>query len=230
MVRLSATRTQNGMLHGIVRSGIAVTAICLLLAGCGSEEDAASDTETQIIHSFDAEALNRSRSEKDRFLRESTDSPIPSEERAAFTGLRYYPPDSTSAVAASFKAFENPEQVSMMMTGGDPVAMLRAGEFSFDIDGEAVRLIAYENSADPGRLFIPFRDATNGVTTYWGGRYLEVRRRSGSEYVLDFNHAYNPYCAYNHAYSCPVVPLENILAVEIRAGEQFEGEDIDISK
>ena len=67
-------------------------------------------------------------------------------------------------------------------------------------------------------MFLPFLDATNGVETYGGGRYLDMKVPKSNEVIIDFNKAYNPYCVYNHEYSCPIVPLENELDVEINAG------------
>ena len=86
----------------------------------------------------------------------------------------------------------------------------------FDVAGERVALIAYEQGDE---LFIPFRDATSGKETYGAGRYVEAEPLGGGRFTLDFNRAYNPYCAYNDAWRCPLPPSENWLAVAIRAGE-----------
>lgn len=195
--------------------------VCALLAtvALGCEEG-----ERRVTGAYEVKALQQFRSEKNDFLRRADDSPIPVGERASFPGLRYFPPDSAFVVPADYTPFADPESVSMMMTSGDPVTMLRAGRFSFTIEGEDVALTAYKNPKDPERLFLPFRDATNDSLTYWAGRYLDVPQKNGGEYLLDFNYAYSPYCAYNHAYACPVVPLDNILAVAIRAGEQVSVE------
>jgi uncharacterized protein (DUF1684 family) len=83
---------------------------------------------------------------------------------------------------------------------------------------------AYKSSAEKGQLFIPFRDATSGRETYGAGRYLDLdpawNRTAGGKWILDFNRAYNPWCAYTEAYTCPVVPKENWLSVPVRAGEK----------
>lgn len=200
------------------RSKARMLALCLLsgtvAVGCGEKEREASMP-------YDLESLERFRSEKDQYLRGADDSPIPLSERPAFPGLSYFPPDTTFAVAAEFESFADPEPVTMMMTSGDPVTMERAGTFSFRIGGRSAELTAYRNPEHPERYFLPFRDATNGKETYWAGRYLDVARKEGKTYLLDFNYAYNPYCAYNHAYACPVVPMENILTAAIPAGERF---------
>jgi uncharacterized protein (DUF1684 family) len=94
------------------------------------------------------------------------------------------------------------------------------------IDGDTLQLTIYQNidlmnqQGYEDYLFIPFNDLTNGMETYGGGRYLDVQQGEGDTLTLDFNKAYNPYCAYNPKYSCPIPPDENKLDVEIRAGEK----------
>jgi len=104
--------------------------------------------------------------------------------------------------------------------------MVRIGFFEFEIDGTKLRLAAYKSVPPPGHrhedhsLFVPFLDATSGKETYGAARYLDLEDRRTDDYVLDFNPAYNPYCAYSDAYICPFPPQENWLAVPIRAGEK----------
>lgn len=91
------------------------------------------------------------------------------------------------------------------------------------MDGEAVSLTAYKSDMDEERLWVPFRDETNGAETYGAGRYLDLDaddRTDDSNWILDFNRAYSPFCAYNNAYECPLVPMENGLNVRIEAGEK----------
>jgi uncharacterized protein (DUF1684 family) len=101
---------------------------------------------------------------------------------------------------------------------------LRYGYFEFDAGGKMCRVQVYrtiENIQAGGReLFIPFRDATSGQETYGAGRYLDLRENTTGAYELDFNKAYNPYCAYTETYSCPVPPAENTLPIPIPAGEK----------
>lgn len=105
--------------------------------------------------------------------------------------------------------------------------MLRYGQFHFTVDGKECVLTAYQSADHPEHLFLPFKDATNGTETYGAGRYIDVSAQPDASvhYVIDFNLAYNPYCAYNPAYSCPVVPRENFLTVPIRAGERVSEAD-----
>jgi uncharacterized protein (DUF1684 family) len=92
---------------------------------------------------------------------------------------------------------------------------------SFEVRGEAVSLALYD-SGHPG-YFLPFRDATSGKASYGAGRYLDIEPNSDGTVTIDFNLAYNPFCAYNDAYSCPLPPTENWLQVPIEAGEKDFG-------
>ena len=98
------------------------------------------------------------------------------------------------------------------------------GELHFSIDGKEFKLNVYQNvdlNKKPGYddyLFLPFSDLTCGKESYIGGRYVDMRIQKGTLWTIDFNKAYNPYCAYNYEYSCPIVPLENDLDIEILAG------------
>jgi len=167
------------------------------------------------------------RREKDRFFRESPQSPIPEAERGTFQGLRYYPPDLTFRVAATLAPYDNPQVVTLGSTQGDLREHLRFGELRFTIIGEEHRLTAYKDAGEPhaSALFIPFRDATSGGETYGAGRYVEATDDAAAasagprQVVVDFNLAYNPWCAYSLAYSCTLPPADNTLAVAILAGE-----------
>lgn len=105
---------------------------------------------------------------------------------------------------------------------GTRQAYLRYGTFSFELKGKKLRLFVYKSAEDPytRSLFVPFSDATSGHETYGAGRYLDLEEHGGDVYELDFNGSYNPFCAYNDGYICPVPPSENKLPVEILAGEK----------
>jgi hypothetical protein len=166
------------------------------------------------------------RREKEFFFKEDPDSPIPRELRNHFTGLAYFPPDPKYRVRARLVRDPNPQKVVLATSKGVPREMIGAGFFEFEIDGTKQRLAAYKAVPPPGHhhedrtLFVPFRDATSGKETYGASRYLDVEEQSSDEYVLDFNLAYNPYCAYSDDYVCPFPPRENWLSVPIRAGEE----------
>ena len=101
-------------------------------------------------------------------------------------------------------------------------AYLRDGAFAFRIQGRSLKLVVYKSAEDPyaRSLFIPFSDETSRHDTYSAGRYLDLEEQGGDDYELDFNMAYNPYCAYSEGYTCPIPPAENKLPVKILAGEK----------
>lgn len=183
------------------------------------------------------QAVNESRRRKDGFFGSSPQSPIPFDERRrGFGSLRYYPPNPTYRVEAEVLPFQRQEIVQLGTTTGEIRPQVRYAELRFRINGRPLRLTGFldpdyqehHHGHDHGiELFIPFRDASSGIETYGAGRYLEaqvVRAPDGSEVAtLDFNMAYNPYCAYNPDYSCPLPPAENTLPEPIPAGERTYG-------
>jgi uncharacterized protein len=166
------------------------------------------------------------RQEKDYWFRSDPDSPLPQAIRGAFRGLEYFPPDSKFRVRTKLVRLPKPEPLTLATSKGVPRPMVRYGYFEFEIDGVKLRLYAYKSAPQPGHhhedtsLFVPFRDATSGKETYGAARYLDIEEQAGDEHVLDFNLAYNPYCAYSDDYVCPFPPRENWLTVPVRAGEK----------
>ena len=199
----------------------------MVALGCGEEtpEKGKDDKELSVLkpeRKYDPDAIHISRDLKNEHFRSPT-SPLPESEAADFTGLNYFIPSPKYHVQADFVEFENPDTVEILTTKiYDIKQMIRAGKFKFAINGEDCALTAYLSSAPEmqDEYFVPFKDSTSGVTTYGGGRYLDIRVRDTNDYIVDFNYAYNPYCAYNKKYSCPLVPDENILPVAIQAGEK----------
>ena len=168
------------------------------------------------------EALRR---EKDHFFHEDPDSPIPWELREKFQGLAHFPPNQRYRLKVKLHRYPKPEPVVFATSKGVPRDMLKVGYFEFTIDGQTRRLQAYKSVPMAGEredesLFVPFRDSTGGKESYPAGRYLDLPVTKNDEYVLDFNLAYNPYCAYNDAYICPLPPRENWLDIRIEAGEK----------
>ncbi|MCD6176553.1 MAG: DUF1684 domain-containing protein, partial [Candidatus Cloacimonetes bacterium] len=107
--------------------------------------------------------------------------------------------------------------------GGNMRDFLKWGKFTFEINNQYYILNAYKSDETETRLFIPFKDATSGKETYGAGRYIDLeeeRDKIGNKWILDFNFATNPWCAYSNNYVCPLIPFENILKVEIKAGEK----------
>lgn len=170
---------------------------------------------------FEQEVISL-REDKDSFLRNDVDSPIPPSERLNFKGLNYFPPDHGYRVTSNLERFDAPKPIVISTSTGTRQAYLRYGAFTFEIKGISLKLFVYKSAEDPysRSLFIPFSDATSGSETYAAGRYLDLEEQGGDDYELDFNMAYNPYCAYSEEYTCPIPPMENRLPVKILAGEK----------
>lgn len=165
--------------------------------------------------------LEKMRREKDAFFASDADSPITAEERPHFKGFKYFPPDPKYLFMIRLHRNENPELVMMATSKGTEQRFNKVGYFEFELAGKRVQLKAYTSAErDDKDLFIPFRDGTSGKESYGAGRYLDLPLSRSDEYTVDFNYAYNPYCAYNDGYVCPFPPKENWLSVEIRAGEK----------
>jgi len=160
--------------------------------------------------------LERGRKAKDEAFRSDPGSPIPPWERAAFRGLSYYPPDERYRFEVALVK-EKPAALDIQRSGGDVVRYMRLGHFALRLPDGDVKLALYESE---GHAFVPFRDATSGKETYGAGRYLDPPQVAPGRYLVDFNAAYNPFCAYNEAYSCPFPPPENWLRLPVRAGEK----------
>lgn len=169
-------------------------------------------------------ALSEFREAKDTFFRGSPDSPLLPDQQREFTGLRYYPEDPNLRLLLEPQVFDSPEIVEMQTSTGDQSRYLRWGRVAFAVEGKEAQLVVFRDPGD-GRFFLPFQDAGRGIETYGAGRYVEPELLPDGRLLLDFNDAYNPYCAYNDAWSCPLPPPENRLNVHIRAGEmQFHEE------
>ena len=166
---------------------------------------------------MDAEQVRRFREEKDAFFKSHPQSPLTPEQRAAFKSLTYYEPNPELELTVRVEPFEEQDVIHIQTTTGEQQAYKRYGRFTFEVEGEAVELTIY---AGAHGFFLPFADANAGKETYGAGRYLEPGALTGDDFLIDFNQAYNPFCAYNEAYSCPITPAENRVGVAIRAGEK----------
>jgi hypothetical protein len=172
--------------------------------------------------------LIKERVEKDLKLVDSTTSRFNAEERAMFTekGLQYFEPDILYRVVAEFVT-DTSAPVFQMPTTTERKPNYRVyGYLHFIVKDTLCKLTAYQNMdfknspAYDSTLFVPFMDNTNGLYTYGGGRYLDIDIPIADTCILDFNLAYNPYCAYTARWSCPLVPFENDMDVSIMAGEK----------
>jgi len=160
--------------------------------------------------------LDDFRKAKDDFFRSDPQSPLTREQRSTFKGLRYFPEDPALDLKVNLEAFPDRKRVNIMTNTGDAQSYIRLGRFDFTIGGETASLTVYANEHG---YFLPFADSQAGKETYGAGRYLEPEELPDRRLKVDFNLAYNPYCAYNENWSCPITPPENRVMVPIRAGE-----------
>lgn len=163
------------------------------------------------------------RAEKDRYMRESPESPVPPAQRATFAPLPYYDIDPGYRVPAALTVSPGEAVLELPTSTGQRRRMRRIGSLDFTLKGQQLSLSAFvdADTNDVSRLFVPFGDLTNGTETYAGGRYLDLERTATGIYDLDFNRAYHPFCVFNAEYDCPYPPRENRLPVLIRAGERL---------
>lgn len=170
-----------------------------------------------------AQQVEKIREEKDRFMRTAPDSPFASN-RSSYKGLSYFPPDITYKVRAKLIPVENKKAVSLPTSDGKSKRYLEYAFAEFKLEENTHRLLILEvidMGPTRGTLFLAFGDETSARETYGAGRYLDVKKPRGQNTItLDFNEAYNPYCAYNDSYSCPLPPQENLLSIAIHAGEK----------
>ena len=170
-------------------------------------------------------AVEHQREQKEQYFREHPRSPIPPDQRGEeFPGLEYFPIDETYRFVLPLHEHDEKEEITVETTADGEQHYVRWGEFELTLDGEEYTIQAYRPASGEDRFWVPFRDETNDEETYGAGRYLDLdpdeHRTEDGEWVLDFNLAYNPTCAYNAAYECPLIPMENWLDVRIEAGEK----------
>ena len=169
--------------------------------------------------------LNDFRAEVDDFFQFHPQSPLDDAQRDAFQGIQYFETNDDLVLEVEPEYFPGDEPLTEMTTNtGEKQLYKRWARFTFQVGGEEAALTVY---SDPHGhdLFMPFRDATSGPESYGAGRYMDnhrpgLRQLPGGKLEVDFNYAYNPYCAYSESYSCPLPPRENWLSVPIRAGEK----------
>jgi hypothetical protein len=169
--------------------------------------------------------LENFRREIDHFMGDHPQSPLEHDARHDFKGLNYYDPNPDLIIEVEVERFEADEPIVVMQTStGDTQQYRRWGQFTFEVDGQEATLVIFSDAMGHD-FFMPFKDATNGSETYGAGRYLDnqrpgMERLGPNRFEIDFNYAYNPYCAYSEYYSCPLPPRDNWLKVPIRAGEK----------
>mgnify|MGYP006291317161 CR=1 FL=1 len=175
------------------------------------------ETEEEYI-----ERILEERQRTEGFMRSNRESPF-APDSIAFKGLDYYTPNPDYKVRARLTPIQSQKLLQMPTSTGEEKKFIRYAYADFELNGQPQRLLLLQPFDSQTMLFLPFTDATSGEETYGGGRYLDIEMppRTGSKTIeLDFNKAYNPYCAYNASFSCPLPPKENMLDVAITAGEK----------
>ncbi|MCP3982532.1 MAG: DUF1684 domain-containing protein [bacterium] len=167
-------------------------------------------------------SLERDRASKNDWFRDDPTSPLAEEDRAGFAGLDHWEPDERFHFGGHVSLYAQPERFTIVTTSGQSRECDKVGWVDFTVDGSAQRLQVYHLVDGAGGFFLPFMDATTGTETYPAGRYVDLVGAQGGPYVLDFNSAYNPSCAYGDVdrFACPRTPPENRLSVRIAAGER----------
>jgi uncharacterized protein (DUF1684 family) len=178
------------------------------------------------------ESMEILRAQKDEYFRRGTETPLPADRVAGFEGLEYWDPDPAFYFVGHMQVYTRPEKFDIGTTAGGQRPCERYGQLTFPIGGEMRTLQVYRMLDDPPgedeSFLLPFRDETSGKETYPSGRYVNLDGPPGGPYVLDFNVAYNPSCAYGDVqrFACPVTPSENRLSIRIEAGERgYQSDD-----
>jgi uncharacterized protein (DUF1684 family) len=204
-----------------------IAGCALALAGCSSGPSA-PDSASYV------DELSSARAFKDQQFRDGPDctpqtepecSPVPADKRIGTVPLRYFPVDPAYNIPAALKLAESRPTFEMPTSTGTLRRMQLVGTLEFTLQGQGHSLGAFvpDGTQQITDLFVPFADMTTGSETYAAGRYLDLHPTATGYYTIDFNRAYNPYCAYNASYECPFPPSSNRLKVAIRAGEKAPG-------
>lgn len=204
------------MLCIFVKKYFKVYQIVLLLFCCSSIVFGQQTAMVDRVHQFQ-EKLNQ------KFATAET-SPLTKEDRQAFKGVNFFNIDATYNVIAKFVRTPYETPFIMETTTNRAPVYVKYGEAHFTLHQQNYVLNIYQSQAlqaDPEHqnyLFLPFTDSSNGDTSYEGGRFIDLTIPKGHTITIDFNMAYNPYCAYNARYSCPKPPKRNHLNIAILAG------------
>ncbi len=173
---------------------------------------------------FSLSAVEKFQNELNAEYADAKTSPLLPDDLKVFKSLDFYPANEKFYVVAQFIRTANEQPFEMKTSTDRKPVYVKYGEAHFNIDGQFFKLNIYRNIELSKKeqykdyLFLPFSDLTCGSESYIGGKYIDLKIPQGDTIVIDFNRSYNPYCAYSPKYSCPKVPLENDLKIEIRAG------------
>lgn len=179
-----------------------------------------SSTEEDQV-SFER-SIEKYRRELNMFMAKDEDSPLTEEQKENFKGLNFYPPSLDFKVRARLYVEENPEIIELPLTNGEQESYFKFAKAVFRLSGEKQEMILLKpvGYEDPNYILFAFYDETSADETYGGGRYINLTYKEKNHIEIDFNKAYNPYCAYNPEYICPIPLRENQINIAVEAGEK----------
>jgi len=199
---------------------LALLGLCFLLMGAKTETPLPDQDPNPMERR--EEKLKAFREKRNQFFKTDPQSPLEEADRKEFNGLSYYPIDLTYAMVGTIERYPiepKPLYASLPTSKGIEKKYVKYGRFKLKVSGKPVVLQIYRPLGG-GERFLPFKDKTSEKETYPHGRYLFIEPMPGGKVLVDFNRAYNPFCAFNEKYTCPFAPEENRLDVLIQAGEK----------
>jgi hypothetical protein len=168
------------------------------------------------------EKVEKERERQFKFIKFNVESPLNEEQRRSFQLLTFYDINPLYRVKARLIPIENKKVREVPLTDGSKEKYIEHSYAEFELGGQTNKLLLLQSvkETDMRNFFLAFADETSGKETYGGGRFLNVRQDGKNSITIDFNLAYNPYCAYNPDYACPLPPKENLMTIAIEAGEK----------
>lgn len=196
--------------------------VLVFLASCSGSDNSNSDSSKTNTEAFSdyQNAVQRFRDSAGAMFLSGANGILLKEDLSSSGSLHYFAPSEAYRIQAKFQPIEDGEVFEMKTNTERLPEYKRYGLLKFTLGNEACQLTIYQNVEQPDYFFCPFKDLTNGEETYGAGRYLDFELKDLENPVIDFNFCYNPYCAYNFNYSCPIPPTENHLKIAIEAGEK----------
>lgn len=193
----------------MIISVVVLAAIVYTLTGTESPENYIEKIEAERERQF-------------KFIRFNFESPLTDEQKLSFKKLNFYPIDPNYKVKARMVTIEERKVREVPLTDGTKEKYLEHSWAEFELHGKPEKLLLLQamNEPDKRNFFLAFADSTSAEETYGGGRYINARQDGKNSITIDFNMAYNPYCAYNPDYGCPLPPRENLLDIAIPVGEK----------
>ncbi|MEP1258801.1 DUF1684 domain-containing protein [Algoriphagus sp.] len=203
---------KNNTILVLIISVVVLAAVVYTLTATESPEDYIEKIEAERERQF-------------KFIRFNFESPLTDEQKASLKKLNFYPIDPAYRVKARMVQIEGRKVREVPLTDGTKEKYIEHSWAEFELNGKPEKLLLLQaiNEPDKRNFFLAFADSTSAVETYGGGRYINARQDGKNSITIDFNMAYNPYCAYNPDYGCPLPPRENLLEIAIPVGEKDYG-------